>query len=151
MDAGQLGDESLLSREEFLFEQLGSRITALGEEHAKVIGDITELKRLQRLLNFVEGDKTASAMINLGCEFFARAELASEARPLIHVGLGFFLEMDREPAVELSSKRIELLEQRALQLLQLSAELTAEVRILSNLVANMSGFDEASKQNVSRR
>ena len=50
MDAGDMGDEALVKREEFLFEQLGSRITAVGEEHAKVIGDITELKRLQRSL-----------------------------------------------------------------------------------------------------
>jgi prefoldin alpha subunit len=151
MDSGLDGDEALLSREEFLFEQLGSRITELGEEHAKVMGDVTELKRLQRLLAFVDGDEPATAMVNLGCEFFASAELAADAKPLVHVGLGFFLEMDRKAAIDLSSKRIELLEKRAVQLLQLSAELTAEVRILSNLIANMSGFDEASKQGASRR
>ena len=146
-----MGDEALVKREEFLFEQLGSRITAVGEEHAKVIGDITELKRLQRLLGFVVDDEPSTALVNLGCEFFATAELAAEARPLVHVGLGFFLEMDRQPAIELCSKRIELLEKRAVQLLQLSAELTAEVRIISNLIANMSGFDQVSKQKLPRR
>jgi hypothetical protein len=30
-------------------------------------------------------------------------------------------------------------------MMQLSAELTAEVRILSNVIANMSGFNEATK------
>jgi prefoldin alpha subunit len=151
MDADNMGDETLLSREEFLFEQLGSRITALGDEHAKVIGEIAELKRLQRLLAFVEDDEPASAMVNIGCEFFANAQLAADARPLVHVGLGFFLEMDRQPAIALSSKRVEILEKRAVQLLQLSSELTADVRILSNLIANMSGFDEASKHGLSRR
>lgn len=146
MDAGEIANQALLSREEFLFEQLGSRISALGEEHSKVIGDITELKRLQRLLAFVADDGPATTMINLGCEFFASAELSSESRPLIHVGLGFFLEMDRQPAVEWSSKRIEVLEKRATQLLERSAELTAEVRIISNLIACMSGFNETSKE-----
>ena len=151
MDASDIGDEQLISREELLFEQLGSKISALGEEHAKVIGDIAELKRLQRLLEFVEGDEPAAAMVNLGCEFFANAELAADARPLVHVGLGFFLEMDRQPAIAFSSMRIEMLEKRALRLLELSAEHTAEVRILSNLIANLSGFDEARKLRQSRR
>jgi len=151
MDAGEISDEALVRREEFLFEQLGSRITAVGEDHAKIIGDITELKRLQRLLAFVADDAPSASMVNLGCEFFATAELAAEARPLVHVGLGFFLEMDRQSAIEMCSKRIELLEKRAVQLLQLSAELTAEVRILSNLIANMSGFDQVSNQRLSRR
>jgi prefoldin alpha subunit len=151
MNVENIGDEALISREDFLFEQLGSRITALGEEHAKVISDIAELKRLQRLLSFVEDDEPASTMVNLGCEFFAHAELAADARPLIHVGLGFFLEMDRLSAIALISKRIEMFEKRAVQLLQFSAELTAEVRILSNLIANVSGFDDVSRKNLSRR
>jgi prefoldin alpha subunit len=138
-------DEALFSREEFIFEQLGSRITLLGEEHSKVIGDIAELKRLQRLLTFVVEGEPATAMVNIGCEFFVNSELSAEARPLIHVGLGFFLELDRTAAIELSSKRIELLEKRASRMMQLSAELTAEVRILSNVIANMSGFNEATK------
>jgi prefoldin alpha subunit len=151
MDASEIASQALVSREEFLFEQLGSRISELGEEHSKVIGDITELKRLQRLLTFVADEGPATAMVNLGCEFFASAELAPGARPLIHVGLGFFLEMDRLSAIEWSSKRIEVLEKRAAQLLQRSAELTAEVRILSNLIACMSGFNEPSKVNRSSR
>ena len=32
MDAGEISNEALVRREEFLFEQLGSRITALGED-----------------------------------------------------------------------------------------------------------------------
>ena len=129
----KLSSKPLINQyETFLNEKLRGDLEKLGQQLDYNYKEIAEYLELQLMLNktqeFVdEGFKTR---VDLGCNFYARAETCPVGSIMICVGLGVFVEMKRCEALKFIEKKIKLLEETVTELKMSSAKVKANIKMV---------------------
>uniref|UniRef100_A0A7S4J974 Uncharacterized protein n=1 Tax=Guillardia theta TaxID=55529 RepID=A0A7S4J974_GUITH len=99
----------------FVDDVLRVKLASLIEEREEVVKDIEALEKLRSTVSLMQerGGGRMKTMVNVGCECYMQAEVPDTSSIMINVGLGFFVEMKLQEAVEFVDKRVELLQEKA--------------------------------------
>jgi len=68
--------------------------------------------------------------VDLGCNFYCQAEIANPDRIMVAVGLGYFLDMSLEEALQFVNTKDKELSDRAEQLTKTSVKIKAEIKLM---------------------
>lgn len=69
-------------------------------------------------------------MVDLGCNFYAKARVRDYSRIIVSIGLGFYLEMELREAVEYVDKRVERLTVEADKLSEEASQINARIKVV---------------------
>lgn len=106
------------------------------EDIARIYGDYDQLKG--NLLLLKEAKETRiKTMVNLGCEFYMQAVVPDATRVFVDVGLGIFLEMTLDEALNFVPKRQELLKSRVDALSEQAARISAHIKVVQEGIAEL--------------
>ena len=125
--------------ETFLNEKLRGDLERLREQlecKYKEIAEYLELRlMLDKTMEFAE--KGFKTRVDLGCNFYARAETEPVGPIMVCVGLGVFVEMRRCEALQFIAKKIELLEETVTELKEGSAKVKANIKIVLGILREL--------------
>ena len=136
----QLPSDPLINQyETFLNEKLRGDLEKLRQQLDRHYKEIAEYLELQQMLIKTrefedEGFKTR---VDLGCNFYARAETDPVGAIMVCVGLGVFVEMRRCEALKFIEKKIRLLEETVSGLKMNSAKVKANIKMVLGILREL--------------
>ena len=124
--------------DDVLRKELAERQRARDEAQEKVI----ECQKLVKHLTLIKDRRLEELemMVNLGCEFYARATVEDCSRVSVETSFGFFLEMTLEEAIEFLPKKETYLEERVKILNEQIVESKARITMFLNALSGMQGM-----------
>ncbi|KAI6656758.1 Protein UXT-like [Oopsacas minuta] len=125
--------------ETFLNEKLRGDLENLRKQLDCTYQEIAEYLELQLML--VKTSDTANTgfktRVDIGCNFYVRAQTDPVGRIMICVGLGLFTEMEPREALDFIEKKIKFLEERVTKLKQDSAKVKANIKIVLGILREL--------------
>ncbi|VDO03326.1 unnamed protein product [Rodentolepis nana] len=122
--------------ETFINEKLRIDLKRVLEAGDAMYGDISSYLELQNLLEkFSEMDiksedsEGIETMVDMGLNFYMKANIPSLAKLYVDVGLGFHVEMTPAEALECVRQRIEFLNEKAEVFRKKAFEIRAQIRV----------------------
>lgn len=134
----------VLEYEKFLNETLRSDLKRLLDERDIVYGQIAEYMQLKTSIEKIQEcgiTENLKTKVDLGCNFYAQANIPDATRVYVFVGFGFFVEMTFSEALKFIDKRTAFLQGHA-------DRLTADaMKVRANINLVLEGLREL--QNIS--
>ncbi|KAL5112981.1 Protein UXT [Taenia crassiceps] len=130
-------EEKIVKIENFINEKLRRDLRLTLDAGDAVYAEISEYLELQNLLEkfcevgFGENDNggVVETMVDMGCNFYLKAQIPSMERLYVDVGLGFHVELTRAEALDFVRQRVELLTARAELFRQKAFEIRARIKV----------------------
>eukprot|EP00960_Hanusia_phi_P038752 753580-Hanusia_phi.AAC.2 len=99
----------------FVDDVLRIKLANLIQQREEVVKDVEALEKLRSTIMLMQerGGGRMKTMVNVGCECYMQAQVPETSRIFISVGLGFYVEMKLEEALEFVDKKVELLQVKA--------------------------------------
>lgn len=127
----------IVEYERFLNERLRTDLRSVLERKDAVCSDIAEYTQLkttiQHLINkqgSPQKNEPLKTMIDLGCNFYAKARVQDFSRIIVAIGLGFYLEMQLDEAVTFIDKKVASLTKDAEQLSEQASQINARIKMV---------------------
>lgn len=136
--------------ERFVNEKLRSDLAKVLEHQARINTEIVEYLTLKETVEKLVTLKldTFRTRVDLGCNFYAHALVENEARTvLVAVGLGFFVEMSYEQALEFCEKKVKMLRDECEELNGQAAHIKANIKFVLEGLKEMQGLKFESAEN----
>ncbi|KAM7540406.1 hypothetical protein Aperf_G00000038646 [Anoplocephala perfoliata] len=149
--------EKISKIEAFVNEKLRTDLKSVLEAGDAVYGEISNYQELQNLLEkFSDMDinsegnsnsKSMETMVDMGCNFYMKAEIPSIERLYVDVGLGFHVELTRAEALKFVHQRVEFLTEKAEFYRKKSFEIRAHIRICLESLRVLQNLDVETRPN----
>ena len=141
--------------EEFLNERLRSdlqKVLQLKEEVYRDVAEFTQLKAIVELLikESRKDNKAHKTMVDLGCNFYAKAKIEDCSTIFIAIGLGFHLEMKLEEAVNFIEEKITQLDTKAGRLSEKASQINGRIKMVMEALGELQ-FPSISEKSDSVR
>ena len=128
-----VNDKKVKSFEAFLNEKLRPDLKSVLEDRDKIYEEIAEYLSLKNSIEALETTgfpKPLKTRVDLGCNFYMRANVAEPEKIFVDVGLGFFLELGPKDAIEFIDKKTKFLQTKADNLTEESTKIKANIKIV---------------------
>lgn len=128
--------QKVLQYEEFLNERLRSDLHKVLSQQEQVYGEMTEYDQLKTTLELLISEglgtpgKTLKTMVDLGCNFYARAKVQDCSKIFVSIGLGFHLEMELGEASAFIEKKVSHLMAKADRLSEQVSQINGRIKLL---------------------
>lgn len=136
--------------ERFLNERLRTDLRYVLERKDGINDDIAEFLQLKSTIQHLMTIPTVSqeakqpvtpastqrksvalkTMVDIGCNFYAKARVCDCSRIIVSIGLGFYLEMELREAVDYVDKRVERLTAEADKLSEQASQINARIKMV---------------------
>ena len=139
--------EKVTKYEKFLNDQLKPDLKAVLEQRDKIYEEIAEYLSLKNSIEAIKASelpkgKSLKTKVDLGCNFYAKANVPNPEKIFIEIGLGFFLEMTHDEALNFIGEKTKLLEKKAEFLTKESSKVKANIKIVLHGLRELQGeFD----------
>ena len=137
--------EKVLKFETFLNETLRSDLKAILEEREKLYEEIAEylsLKNSIEALKFADlpEGQPLKTKVDLGCNFYAKASVKNPQKVFVDVGLGLFLELTHDEALNFIEKKTKSLDEKVAKLTQESSKIKANIKVVLHGLRELQGL-----------
>ena len=138
--------------ERFLNERLRTDVKRVLERKDGVNGDIAELLQLkatiQHLMTSTSAQKSEplKTMVDLGCNFYAKARVNDCSHIIVSIGMGFFLEMKLGEAMEYVDKKVVDLSAEADKLSEQASQINARIKIVLGALDELQFSSSSAEQ-----
>jgi len=138
--------EKVLKFEAFVNETLKSDLKTTLEERDKLYEEIAEylsLKNSIEAIKFAEipEGQPLKTKVDLGCQFFAKANVKNPHKVFVDVGLGLFVELTHVEALNFIQKKTKSLEEKVSKLTQESSKIKANIKLVLHGIRELQGLD----------
>ena len=123
--------------ERFLNERLRADLRSVLEKRDAVYNDKAEYTQLKATIQHLINEQGSpqkkeplKTMVDLGCNFYAKARVQDYSRIIVAIGLGFYLEMQLDEAVTFTDKKIAILTEEAEQLSEQASQINARIKMV---------------------
>lgn len=137
MAANERVSSKIVEYERFLNERLRTDLRSVLERKDAINGDIAEYTQLKATIQHLldrQGspprNEPLKTMIDIGCNFYAKARVQDCSKIIVAIGLGFFLEMPLDEATAFVDKKVASLTKDAEQLSEQASEINARVKLV---------------------
>ena len=129
--------------ERFINEKLRTDLSIVLEHQARLNSEMFEYVQLketiEKLISLNLG--RFQTRVDLGCNFYAHAQVENEARTvLVAVGLGFFVEMGYDQAVQFVDKKVALIRKESESLSDQAAIIKANIKFVLEGLKEIQGL-----------
>ena len=125
--------EKVKKYEAFLNDQLRPDLKSVLEERDKIYEDISEYLALKNSIEAIQSagsPKPLKTKVDIGNNFYMRANIQNPDKIFVDVGLGLFLELNHSEALEFIDKRKKLLEKKTEILTEESTKIKANIKLV---------------------
>ncbi len=125
--------QKVLQYEEFLNERLRSDMEKVLSQREELCGEIAEYNQLKSTVELLMSQgpaKPLKTMVDLGCNFYARAKVEDPSRIFVSIGLGFHLEMKFDEAIDFIDSKVSKLTERSNQLSEQAALINGRIKLV---------------------
>lgn len=122
--------------EQFLNERLRTDLRCVLDRKDAINGDIAEFIQLkatiQQLMahNSTQSNTPLKTMVDLGCNFYAKARVRDCSQIIMSIGLGFYLEMQLMEAMEYVDKKVASLSSEVDRLTEQASQINARIKMV---------------------
>ena len=127
----------IIEYERFLNERLRTDLRSVLERKDAVYSDIAEYTQLKATIQHLINKKGSpqkseplKTMIDLGCNFYAKARVQDYSRIIVAIGLGFYLEMQLDEAMTFIDKKVAILTKDAERLSEQASQINARIKMV---------------------
>ena len=127
----------IVEYERFLNEHLRTDLRSVLERKDAIYSDIAEYTQLKATIQHLvnkqgspQKNEPLKTMVDLGCNFYAKARVQDYSRIVVSVGLGFYLEMKLDEAMAFINKKVASLTKDAEQLSEQASEINARIKMV---------------------
>ena len=127
----------IVEYERFLNEHLRTDLRIVLERKDAIYSDIAEYTQLKATIQHLvnkqgspQKNEPLKTMVDLGCNFYAKARVQDYSRIVVSVGLGFYLEMKLDEAMTFINKKVDSLTKDAEQLSEQASEINARIKMV---------------------
>ena len=127
----------LVDYERFLNERLRTDLRSVLERKDAIYSDIAEYTQLKATIRHLinkqgspQKDEPLKTMIDLGCNFYAKARVQDYSRITVAIGLGFYLEMQLDEAMAFIDKKVASLTREAKQYSEQASQINARIKMV---------------------
>lgn len=147
--------QKILLYEEFLNERLRSDLHKVLAQRDKMCSDVMEYNQLKITVNLLQSKQTKSGkplktMVDLGCNFYAHAEVEDCSTVVVSVGLGFYLEMPLEEASAFIEEKLTDLGCQADRLSEQAAQINGRIKVVMETLRELQ-FSPQKEQTLRSR
>lgn len=132
--------------EEFVNERLRPDLKKVLDQDDQVCTEIANCLQVKQFLQQLknktfgnEGDEI-KVKTDLGCNFFVEAVVEDTRTVSVYLGLGIYLEMSREEAIDFISKQEQFLESKRRALLQKACAIKAHIKLVLEGLRELQGI-----------
>ena len=137
----------VLKYEEFLNERLRPDLKHVLDSDERLCTEIANCHQVTQFLKQLkdkafghEEGQEIKVKTDLGCNFFVEAVVPDTSQVSVYLGLGIYLEMSREEAVNFIEKREKILESRREVLLQKASNIKAHIKLVLEGLRELQGI-----------
>lgn len=127
----------IVEYERFLNERLRTDLRSVLERKEAVYSDIAEYTQLKNTIRHLinkqgspQKSEPLKTMVDLGCNFYAKARVQNYSRIIVSIGLGFYLEMQLDEAMAFIDKTVAHLTKDAEQLSEQASQINARIKMV---------------------
>ena len=127
--------EKVVKYEHFLNERLKPDLKAVLDERDGIYSETAEFLALRNTILAIraaelEPNEPLKTKVDLGCNFYCRANVDDPSKIFVEIGLGFYLEFTLEEAEKFLDKKISTLEAKSKELTEQSLKIKANIRLV---------------------
>lgn len=130
--ASDILPQKVMEYEQFLNERLKTDLQAVLVSRDSVFTDIAEYMQLKNAIEQIQERKTDSThlktMVDLGCNFYAKARVPDPSRVWVAVGFGVFVEFSHREGIQFIDKKVAHLTKKAEELTAKACQIKARIR-----------------------
>lgn len=132
-------EQQIKKYESFLDDVLRKELQERQEKRDAAAAKVLEVQKLVKHLTLIKEKRyeELDMMVNLGCEFYARAHVPDCSRICVETCFGFFLEMTLDEALDFLPKKEAYLEGEVLQHNEAVAESKSRITFFLNALAGL--------------
>ena len=125
--------------ERFVNERLRTDLKLVLERKDCVNGEIADFMQLKTTIQHLserqgahDGEEKGplKTMVDLGCNFYAKARVHNFSHIFVSIGLGFYLEMELSEAAAYADKRVESLRAEVEKLSEQASQINARIKMV---------------------
>ena len=141
--------------ETFLNETLRSDLRKTFELRDKIYTEQAEYLALRNSINAIQQaellpGEPLKSKVDLGCNFYCQARVADPTRICVSIGMGFFLEMTLEEALQFIAKKDSVLSQQAGELTEDCAKLNTKIKMVLGGLKELQNIDLTEDKKAQR-
>ncbi|XP_057685406.1 protein UXT [Corythoichthys intestinalis] len=135
-------DLKVLQYEKFIDEVLKKDLQRVMEQRDAVYEQISHYLQLKNTLQALQGtdSQCLKADVDLGCNFYAQAQVEDSSKIYVLVGFGFFVEMEHDEALRFIDKKTSQLTAFTDQLTNNCATIKANIRLVLEGLRELQGL-----------
>jgi len=123
----------VLAYEQFVNEKLRKDLQNILEQRDTIYGQIAEYLQLKTTIEQVKAagiTEDLKTKVDLGCNFYAQANIPDATKIFVFIGFGFFLEMTHDEALKFIDKRTKFLTEHTDRLTNDAVKVKANIRVV---------------------
>ncbi|XP_008316112.1 protein UXT [Cynoglossus semilaevis] len=134
--------QKVLQYEAFIDEVLKRDLKRVLEQRDDIFEKISQYLQLKNVIHSLQGldSQRLKTDVDLGCNFFVKAEVEDSSRILVAVGYGFFVEMTHNEALRFIEKKTTQLTSFTEVLTKDSAKIKANIRMVLQGLRELQGM-----------
>lgn len=134
-----IASEKIKKYEEFLNEKLAKDLEQTLEDREDVCAQTANYLQLKNAIGNImrtreacKGNDSArlKTLVDLGCNFYAQAKIPDTSHIIVCIGMGLYLEMPLEKALDFIGEKLEHLNEKTQYLNQSAAEIKARMKLV---------------------
>ena len=127
--------EKVFKYETFLNDRLKPDLKAVLEERDEVYTETAEFLALRNTISAIRSaeldpSQPLKTKVDLGCNFYCRANVEDPSKIFVEIGLGFYLELTLDEAEKFVDKKVSVLEEKSRQPTEQSSKIKANIRLV---------------------
>eukprot|EP00743_Colponemidia_sp_Colp-15_P012350 GILK01014025.1.p1 GENE.GILK01014025.1~~GILK01014025.1.p1 ORF type:complete len:161 (+),score=27.30 GILK01014025.1:65-547(+) len=132
-------ERKVFEYEKFVDERLKQDLKNVLDDRDKLYEQIAQYLQLRNNITVIKENqlKQMKTMVNLGCDFYAQAEVADTSFIFVNVGLGFHLQFTLDEALIFIEKKEQALNTRAELLTRKASEIKAHIKVFLEAIAEL--------------
>eukprot|EP01103_Thecamoeba_quadrilineata_P007275 TRINITY_DN1709_c0_g1_i2.p1 TRINITY_DN1709_c0_g1~~TRINITY_DN1709_c0_g1_i2.p1 ORF type:complete len:149 (-),score=26.17 TRINITY_DN1709_c0_g1_i2:139-585(-) len=118
--------------EKLIDEKLKVELKNTLDQRDKLFDQISKYVALRNNINLIQQNnlKSLDSMVNLGSEFYAKAEVPDTSKIFVNIGLGFHVELNLSEAIGVIEAREKLLTDMATDLTNKAAQIKGHIKLV---------------------
>jgi len=132
--------------EEFINERLRPDLKNVLDADERTCAEIANCHQIKLFIqqlksrSFGQDSDEIKVKTDLGCSFFVEAVIEDTSRVSVYLGLGIYLEMSRDEAIEYIDKREKVLESKRKILLEKASNIKAHIKLVLEGLRELQGI-----------
>ncbi|KAK3731938.1 hypothetical protein RRG08_044997 [Elysia crispata] len=127
-------ESKVLEYESFLNERLRGDLKLILEQRDKLYEELTEYSQLQATILKIKEDlnpeSSLKTKVDLGCNFYAQANISNPSTIFVAIGYGFFLDMTLDEALVFIKRKTGVLKEKIDSLSNDAGKVKAHIRLV---------------------